>query len=44
MPPFALWLRGREDILAWWVGQGAGCRGSRVVATRTANGAPAFGQ
>jgi RNA polymerase sigma-70 factor (ECF subfamily) len=44
MPPFELWLRGREDILGWWVGQGAGCRGSRVIPTVSANGAPAFGQ
>ncbi len=44
MPPFELWLRGREDILAWWVGQGAGCRGSRVIPTTAANGSPAFGQ
>jgi RNA polymerase sigma-70 factor (ECF subfamily) len=44
MPPFELWLRGRDDILAWWVGQGAACRGSRVVPTISANGSPAFGQ
>jgi RNA polymerase sigma-70 factor (ECF subfamily) len=44
MPPYELWLRGREDILAWWVGQGAGCRGSRVIAVQTANGSPAFAQ
>jgi RNA polymerase sigma-70 factor (ECF subfamily) len=44
MPPYELWLRGREDVLAWWVGQGAGCRGSRVLPTVTANGSPAFGQ
>ena len=44
MPPFELWLRGREDILAWWVGQGNGCRGSRVIPTIAANGSPAFGQ
>ncbi|MGE5691901.1 MAG: sigma-70 family RNA polymerase sigma factor [Pseudomonadota bacterium] len=44
MPPFDLWLRGRDDILTWWVGPGAGCRGSRVIATTAANGAPAFGQ
>jgi RNA polymerase sigma-70 factor (ECF subfamily) len=44
MPPYELWLRGREDILAWWVGLGAGCRGSRVIPTAAANGAPAFGQ
>ncbi|MBA2297979.1 MAG: sigma-70 family RNA polymerase sigma factor [Actinobacteria bacterium] len=44
MPPYDLWLRGRDDILAWWVGPGAGCRGSRVIPTVAANGAPAFGQ
>ena len=44
MPPFDLWLRGRDDILAWWVGPGNGCRGSRVIPTTAANGAPAFGQ
>jgi RNA polymerase sigma-70 factor, ECF subfamily len=44
MPPYELWLSGREDILGWWVGQGAGCRGSRVIPTVTANGSPAFGQ
>ncbi len=44
MPPFELWLRGREDILRWWVGPGAACRGSRVIPTVAANGSPAFGQ
>ena len=44
MPPFDLWLRGRDDIFAWWVGPGAACRGSRVIPTVAANGAPAFGQ
>jgi RNA polymerase sigma-70 factor, ECF subfamily len=44
MPPFDLWLRGRDDILRWWVGPGAGCRGSRVIPTVSANGSPAFGQ
>lgn len=44
MPPYDLWLSGREDILHWWVGPGAGCRGSRVIPTTAANGAPAFGQ
>jgi RNA polymerase sigma-70 factor, ECF subfamily len=44
MPPYDLWLRGRDDIFRWWVGPGAGCRGSRVVPTVAANGAPAFGQ
>jgi RNA polymerase sigma-70 factor, ECF subfamily len=44
MPPFDLWLRGRDDIFAWWLGPGIGCRGSRVIPTTAANGAPAFGQ
>ncbi len=44
MPPYELWLRGRENILRWWVGPGAACRGSRVIPTLAANGAPAFGQ
>ncbi len=44
MPPFDLWLAGRDDILSWWVGPGGGCRGSRVIPVIAANGAPAFGQ
>ncbi|HZT53759.1 MAG TPA: sigma-70 family RNA polymerase sigma factor [Gaiellaceae bacterium] len=44
MPPYDLWLRGRADILTWWLGPGAGCRGSRVLSAPAANGAPAFGQ
>ncbi len=44
MPPYELWLHGRENIFAWWVGRGAGCRGSRVFATQAANGSPAFAQ
>ncbi|HTZ86406.1 MAG TPA: sigma-70 family RNA polymerase sigma factor, partial [Solirubrobacteraceae bacterium] len=44
MPPYELWLRGREDIFAWWVGRGAGCANSRVFPVQTANGSPAFAQ
>ena len=44
MPPFDLWLSGREDILAWWFGPGIGCRGSRLIPTVGANGRVAFGQ
>ncbi len=44
MPPFDMWLRGRDDILAWWVGPGIGCSGSRVIPTVSANGSPASGQ
>src|SRR5437660_7724730 len=44
MPPYDLWLQGRDDILAWWFGPGIGCRGSRLLPTRGANGCVAFGQ
>jgi len=44
MPPFDLWLRGRDDILTWWFGPGIGCRDSRLVPTVAANGSPAYGQ
>jgi RNA polymerase sigma-70 factor (ECF subfamily) len=44
MPPYDLWLTGREDILAWWFGPGIECRGSRVIPAKAANGSPAFGQ
>ena len=44
MPPYDLWLRGRDDIFAWWLGPGIGCRGSRVIPAGTANGSPAYGQ
>lgn len=43
MPPYALWLRGHEAIRTWLLGRGAGCGGSRLVAT-AACGSPAFGQ
>jgi RNA polymerase sigma-70 factor (ECF subfamily) len=44
MPPFDLWLSGRDDIFEWWYGPGIGCKGSRVIPTVKANGSPAFGQ
>jgi RNA polymerase sigma-70 factor, ECF subfamily len=44
MPPYDMWLRGRDDIFAWWLGPGIGCRGSRVLPTISANGSPTFGQ
>jgi RNA polymerase sigma-70 factor (ECF subfamily) len=44
MPPFDMWLRGRDDIFEWWYGPGIGCQGSRVIPTVAANGSPAFGQ
>jgi RNA polymerase sigma-70 factor (ECF subfamily) len=44
MPPYDLWLSGRDDIFEWWLGPGIGCRGSRMIPTVAANGSPAFGQ
>jgi RNA polymerase sigma-70 factor (ECF subfamily) len=44
MPPYDLWLSGRDNIFQWWFGPGIGCRGSRMVPTVAANGSPAFGQ
>jgi RNA polymerase sigma-70 factor (ECF subfamily) len=44
MPPFELWLTGRENIFDFWLGHGAGCRGSHLIPVQTANGSPAFGQ
>ncbi len=43
MPPYAMWLQGRDDMIAWMIGPGAGCAGSRLLAGQ-ANGCPAFAQ
>lgn len=43
MPPYELWLRTHRDIVAWCLGPGSGCRGSRLIPT-WANGSAAFGQ
>jgi RNA polymerase sigma-70 factor (ECF subfamily) len=43
MPPYELWLQTHDDIRAWCLGPGIGCRDSRLIPT-TANGSPAFGQ
>jgi len=44
MPPYDMWLSGRDDIFAWWFGPGIGCRGSRLMPVATTNGTVAFGQ
>ena len=44
MPPFDLWLQGREDMMRWWFGPGILCRGSRVLPAPSANGMAAFAQ
>ena len=43
MPPYDMWLSGRDDIFAWWFGPGIGCRGSKVIPVDSPNG-PAFAQ
>ena len=44
MPPFSLWLEGRDDIFTWWLGPGIGCKGSKLVPVGLVNGMPAWGQ
>ena len=41
MPPFRLWLQGRDEIMRWYFGPGIGCKDSKVVPFE-ANGRPAF--
>jgi RNA polymerase sigma-70 factor (ECF subfamily) len=43
MPPYAMWLQGREDLIAWYVGPGIECAGSRLLPGQ-ANGCPAYAQ
>src|SRR5699024_4232165 len=40
MPPYELWLQGRETIEQRWRGPGTVCKGSRTITSR-ANGQPA---
>ncbi|WP_291478324.1 RNA polymerase subunit sigma-70 [Corynebacterium sp.] len=40
MPPYTLWLRGKEAIRQWWNGPGQVCRNSRTFPA-SANGTPA---
>jgi len=44
MPPYSLWLQGRDDIFTWWFGPGIGCKGSKLVPVGLVNGMPAWGQ
>ncbi len=43
MPPYELWLCGREVLREWYLTTGRHCRGSKLVPI-LANGAPAFAQ
>jgi RNA polymerase sigma-70 factor, ECF subfamily len=44
MPPYELWLRGRESIARWMLTYGIGCQGSRLIPVQSANGLPTFVQ
>ena len=44
MPPYSLWLRGRDNLFAWWLGPGIGCKGSKLLPVGLVNGMPAWGQ
>jgi RNA polymerase sigma-70 factor (ECF subfamily) len=41
MPPFDFWLSGPDEMAKWFVGEGHGCEGSRLIAVQ-ANGMAAF--
>lgn len=43
MPPYRMWLSGREELAAWMAGPGIGCRGSRLVPIDLC-GTPGFAQ
>ena len=42
MPPYDMWLQGAQDLGAWFLGQGIGCRGARLVPVAV-NGTAGFG-
>jgi len=44
MPPYDMWLRGRESISRWMLTLGIGCKGSKLVPVQACGGMPAFAQ
>jgi RNA polymerase sigma-70 factor (ECF subfamily) len=42
MPPWNMWLQGPDDLVAWFLGPGKGCQGSRLVPIEV-NGTAGFG-
>jgi len=42
MPPYDLWLRGPQDLADWFLGQGIGCQGARLLPIDV-NGTAGFG-
>ncbi|MHB8661626.1 MAG: sigma-70 family RNA polymerase sigma factor [Acidimicrobiales bacterium] len=43
MPPYVMWMQGRDEIGRWMLGPGFGCRGSRLLPIAV-NGRPGFAQ
>jgi RNA polymerase sigma-70 factor (ECF subfamily) len=44
MPPYTMWLKGRDNLFAWWLGAGIGCKDSKLVPVGLVNGMPGWGQ
>ena len=44
MPPYELWLQGRESIATWLESFGIGCKGSKLVPVGACGGTPAYAQ
>jgi RNA polymerase sigma-70 factor (ECF subfamily) len=44
MPPYEMWLQGRESVAKWFLSLGIGCKGSRLVPVAACGGTPAFAQ
>ena len=42
MPPYDLWLQGAQEMAGWFLGQGIGCQGGRLVPIAV-NGSAGFG-
>lgn len=42
MPPYDTWLVGPQELAAWFLGQGIGCKGGRLVPVQV-NGTAGFG-
>ena len=42
MPPYEIWLQGRHELADWFLGQGIGCAGARLLPVNV-NGTAGFG-
>jgi len=42
MPPYDLWLQGSQEVADWFLGEGIGCKGGRLVPIEV-NGTAGFG-